>query len=82
MPNSDAMDTKLKLSAQPNESGARPECFELVKDAILFLNDPNGSSVRAITEHITANNWVPEGTEEWVRAALSEGVESGTLQRI
>ena len=50
------------MDAEPNETGARSrsEYIELVKNAILFLNDPNGSPIKAITEQITANpnHWV------------------------
>ena len=79
-----AMDTRDEsgLSAKPNGSGARPDYIELVKDAILSLNDSNGSSAKAITENIMGNHWVPGGTEEDVREALSEGLQSGILDQV
>ena len=78
------MDTrdKSELPAKPDESGTRPEYIQLVKEAILDLDDPNGSTIKAITEHIMANHWVEGVPEELVRAALSEGVESGTLDQV
>ena len=80
------MDTKDKSGyfAKPNESVAGPEYIELVRDAILALDERNGSSAKAITDHILANHWAPGagGTEERVRAALSEGLESGTLDQV
>ena len=71
------MDTKDKSHA--NES-----YIELVRDAILALDERNGSSAKAVTDHILANHWAPGagGTEERVRAARSEGVESGTLDQV
>ena len=73
------MDTKDKSHA--NESGARTMYIELVRDAILALDERNGSSAKAVTDHILANHWVPDASER-VRAALSEGLESGTLDQV
>ena len=76
------MDTKEKsaLSAVRND---RPECIELVRDAILALDERNGSSAKAITEHIILSKLLSdEVAEEQVRAALLEGLERGSFDQV
>ena len=76
----DAMDTKF---------------IELVKKAILALDEGNGCSATAIMNHIEANKGVPEGTitikanqtihgatKEWVKAVLKEGLERGIVDQV
>ena len=69
--------------------------IDLVKEAILALDEGNGCSATAIINYIGANKEVPEGTitikakqtihgatKEWIKAVLKEGLESGVLDQV